>query len=109
MAKGMVPATARDRRFAVGALEMGARDAHHDGSDRDGRNPLGPLDGGGDGARGVLDVNHLAPTDAARRGVADTENAQSVSGQRLADDRADLVRAHVDAHDHGDAPSASSR
>ena len=57
------------------------------------------------GPGSVLDVHDLAAPDPRRGRVADAQDAQPIARQRLTDQGADLVRANIDADEHGQSPS----
>ena len=87
----------RDLAGRVDALDMLAADADEGAVDLPAGQALGPLDRVGDGADGLVDVDDHALLEAGGGNGAVAHDRQPAVAAHLADERADLARADVDA------------
>ena len=87
----------RDLARRVEALDVLAADADEGAVDLPARQPLGLLDGVGDRADGLVDVDDDALLEAGRGHGPVAHDRQPAVAAHLADERADLARADVDA------------
>ena len=87
----------RDLAGRVDALDVLAADADEGAVDLPARQPLGPLDRVRDRADGLVDVDDHALLEAGRGHGAVADDRQPAVAADLADERADLARADVDA------------
>ena len=87
----------RDLAGRVDALDVLAADADEGAVDLPARQALGPLDRVRDGADGLVDVDDHALLEAGRGHGAVAHDRQPAVAAHLADERADLAGADVDA------------